>query len=1192
MKSSSRFLFVLSVFLVLSATLSIGAKSASRDLAAQAQRLRIEMQADHDRAWRLAAAHGWPTRVVDENGSVTDLQGLDHGWPVYYTTHNLKAAITLGADRIWPGGVMGYTLGGGTQTIGVWEGGAVFVTHQEFSGRVTQQDAGMDVSQHATQVSGTLVAAGLNPAAKGLAFQAHLRAYDWTNDLAEMTAEAAQGLLFSNHSYGPNAGWQYNSFGDSRYVWFGDPSISLTEDYRFGYYLDRARQWDDLLYQAPDYLVCASAGNDRLEDGNYSGQDHWIFNGSQWLLSSQKHDRDGGIDGFDCINGFAVAKNVLTVGSAKPLLQGYSSPADVFIDPVSSNGPTDDGRIKPDVVADGVSVVSCSSLGKKEYLAYSGTSAATPGVTGALALLREHLRNLYGNIAIRSATLKALVLHTARETGPAPGPDYRGGWGLMDVARCVALVTEDYACGGNFYIRELLLISGGSLEFDIESDGIQPLRATICWTDPPGPELVPALDNPAPVLINDLDLRLTGPNGMMYYPWILDPAHPDAAAGTGDNIRDNVEQVHVAAPMAGKYRLHITSKGALTGGSQPVSLIVSGNVDRTAAAPAQPMLTAPVDGAVLDADSTVLFWTKVPNAISYTLDLAYDDAFSSIINHQDDMTTPSLSVSGLYAETEFFWRARAKNSGGFGVWSKTGHFCTSRQAILKVWNKVSTPEMDEYINDIVVNKQGEVFVSVYDATGVMFSTLHRSIDGGSTWRKVNDAFMGLEIDSQGRLFGFFFDKIYSLGTDGTGKTFYQNIDHKDVTTLCVDNQDRLFAGQTGGKILYSADHGASWSFYSQVPVSADNRTINLSYIDGVLYAATYGEGVFCSSDQGVSWRKLTGGISLNYTYCIAKTNDGHLLVGTTGGIYRSALDPINWVQIQNGVIEKSKPTTILVTNCGVIYASSYGCAGLGDGVFISLDQGLTWSTVNAGLKQISTTVVCAGPSDELYVGNGTGNYAEGGSVYRGSQELAVESTARLLGLTTPAALLLTEPAEGARIAAADVHLQWQAAPEACRYEVQVSIYPDFSFVAFSGKSESADITIARLPECTAFNWRARVVTAKGYGIWSTARILTTTRLTAVDQQHETVPDFFGLEQNRPNPFNAATTIGFSVKERCNVLLQVYDLLGRKVATLVDEERQPGFYRTDFDASGLTTGVYLYRMRMGDFTDVKKLMLLR
>jgi len=89
-----------------------------------------------------------------------------------------------------------------------------------------------------------------------------------------------------------------------------------------------------------------------------------------------------------------------------------------------------------------------------------------------------------------------------------------------------------------------------------------------------------------------------------------------------------------------------------------------------------------------------------------------------------------------------------------------------------------------------------------------------------------------------------------------------------------------------------------------------------------------------------------------------------------------------------------------------------------------------------------------------------------------------------------------------------------------------------------------------------------------------------------------LPERFALKQNYPNPFNPVTRIEFEVPERVNVKLIVYDILGREVKKLVNEEFEPGKYRVDFDGSGLPSGIYIYRLEAGRFVDVKKMVLVK
>jgi hypothetical protein len=172
------------------------------------------------------------------------------GVPVYYSTNNLNAAKTVRTWDVWPapvgGGFFGLT-GSTTQPgeLAVWDSGRVRTTHQEFGGRVTQMDSPTRFSQHSTHVSGTLVAAGVNPSARGMSYQAPLHAYDFRFDTAEMAAAAAQNLEISSHSYDRTTGWLGN-------YWYGDITVSTQEDYGFGFYDEGAVEVDSLASLAPE----------------------------------------------------------------------------------------------------------------------------------------------------------------------------------------------------------------------------------------------------------------------------------------------------------------------------------------------------------------------------------------------------------------------------------------------------------------------------------------------------------------------------------------------------------------------------------------------------------------------------------------------------------------------------------------------------------------------------------------------------------------------------------------------------------------------------------------------------------------------------------------------------------------------------------------------------------------------------
>src|SRR5690606_17562621 len=156
----------------------------------------------------------------------------------------------------------------------------------------------------------------------------------------------------------------------------------------------------------------------------------------------------------------------------------YKGPGDVTMSPFSSWGPVDDGRIKPDLVAMGMNVFSTAINEEQSdsYTTLSGTSMAAPNATGSLFLLQELYHSRNAGRYMRAATLKALAIHTAKEAGLAPGPDYMYGWGLLDVKSAAEMIINEN--GSSNIIRELVLQNNQVYEFDFISDGISPAKVT------------------------------------------------------------------------------------------------------------------------------------------------------------------------------------------------------------------------------------------------------------------------------------------------------------------------------------------------------------------------------------------------------------------------------------------------------------------------------------------------------------------------------------------------------------------------------------------------------------------------------------------------------------------------------------------------------------------------------------------
>jgi len=537
-----------------------------------------------------AQRYGFAVRS-EEGGREYELMALSDGRPMYYATGNVQAAISTAADRIRD--LSAWNLDGAGIVVGVWDAGGVRFSHQEFQqpGAGSRVNVGDIVphSKHSTHVGGTIGAMGKDPLAKGMAPATRIDSFDWNYDAAKMANRAAyapQGfnrIYISNHSYGLLAGWAYASlYGNTGWFWTAPWEGRDSTEPWFGQYHEVAADWDDVAYRYPYYLAFVAAGNERMDNPPIGEKVYYLIQAT--AVRSIIYDPntcppgDGlAKEGYDTLPGSSTAKNLMTVGAVGDAVsQRARSLADANMAIFGSWGPTDDGRIKPDIVANGIDVYSTDANSDTSYETHSGTSMACPNATGSATLLIQLYQRLFPSQNMRSSTLKGLIVHTADDLG-RPGPDYQFGWGLMNARAAAELIQRQHDDTIDTCIIEGVVDANTPRRtyFFLAQAG-EPVRVTLCWTDPPGtPRDV--LDSPQRQLVHDLDLRIFGPDGStMYCPYVLNPAAPRTVASAGDNNVDNVEQIYVGAlNESGLHRIEVTYKGQLTKPEQYYSLISS-----------------------------------------------------------------------------------------------------------------------------------------------------------------------------------------------------------------------------------------------------------------------------------------------------------------------------------------------------------------------------------------------------------------------------------------------------------------------------------------------------------------------------------------------------------------------------------------------------------------------------------------
>ncbi len=611
-----------------------------------------KISSEKEKVRNMAASLNVPL-IIEQNGTYAELQKiLPDGSLIYYTTFNVNAAKSTRTNHLNSGGSLGLNLMGQNMTAHVWDGGLARTTHQEYDGaggtdRFSIGDGTTALHYHSAHVTGTIMASGVSANAKGMAPHARAVGYDWNYDLSEATSAASSGMLISNHSYGFRS--------------------DLVPDYYFGAYITDSRDWDNLLFNAPYYLMVVAAGN----DGNTN------YNGAPLAGNSA----------YDKLTGHATSKNNLVVANANDAnVDANGNLISVSINSSSSEGPTDDYRIKPDITGNGTSVYSTYETSNTAYGTITGTSMASPNVAGSLLLLQQHYNNLNSGF-MRAATLKGLVLHTADDAGSA-GPDAIFGWGLLNAKKAAETISAN---GNGSIIQELTLTSGQTYQFTVDSDGANELRASICWTDRPGTATTQTNSN-TPVLVNDLDLRITK-GSTTYLPWKLTGITTN---GKADNNVDPFERVEVSG-ASGAYTVTVSHKGSLTGGSQNYSLIITG----VSATPVECNATVPgglsVDG--VGSSTASLSWDAVSGA-SY--DFRYRLVGSSSWTTSSETST-SKSLSGLSSNSQYEAQVRSKCDGGATSDYSAAVSFTTTEVQIEYCTSTSTNVNDEFIQRVQLN---------------------------------------------------------------------------------------------------------------------------------------------------------------------------------------------------------------------------------------------------------------------------------------------------------------------------------------------------------------------------------------------------------------------------------------------------------------------------------------------------------
>jgi len=539
-----------------------------------------------------------------------------------------------------------------------------------------------------------------------------------------------------------------------------------------------------------------------------------------------------------------------------------------------------------------------------------------------------------------------------------------------------------------------------------------------------------------------------------------------------------------------------------------------------------------------------------PNVLCYVGDKLLANTYSGVYESTDNGSSWTLQINGLRTFVKIVTDGRnylALTDNGLSYLTPNSN----------QWLSFQSPVPNDYITDIAL-ENNDIYVAAYDS-GVYFTN-----STGQNWSLLKNGLPSLLIVSiicnNGHVMVSTDNRgVYILSTDKSSwysgnEGLYMN----PYLTYSIKLKNEIMTATVGDGIYATTDKGSTWYCKNNGLEHSIVRAL-INPCGDTLIAGTLGGGVYFSPDAGANWFKRNTG--LTDLKIMTLTNNGtDIYAGTNfAGIFKTTDCGNTWIQINSGVPNLTIP--VIMSQNGIVYAGTNG-----SGMLRSVDNGTSWEMINNG---IGTVIV------KSLVGNGQYIYAGTSSSIFKSTDNGLNWTNSGTGLPDVIIWGLNEY-QGIIYAGTD-------------YE---GVYTSVNTgLTWQSANDGFWIFGYTLPHVKSFVFENDDVFVSTYGVgFLTGKIKT---IVSVESDSENPsPTEFSLAQNYPNPFNPSTTISFSLPTMQNVLLKVYDVLGKEVATLVNEDLQSGTYTREFNASNLASGMYIYSLKAGNYSETKKMLLMK
>jgi M6 family metalloprotease-like protein len=579
--------------------------------------------------------------------------------------------------------------------------------------------------------------------------------------------------------------------------------------------------------------------------------------------------------------------------------------------------------------------------------------------------------------------------------------------------------------------------------------------------------------------------------------------------------------------------------------------------------------------------SASLYWNVQENGCSstYTFEYGVSNFYGNEIDQHAAAPLPtylenmiqSPTITGLLPNTTYHFRIKAVNA--FGVYySKDAVFTTAQES--ELWERQLANWDGELFKFIPFNEQDGL---TFTRGSVAGDGLFKTNDGGKTWSEkikfpddMNTNGASFITMSTGWIVGNY---IYKTIDGGASWTKLANPTNKQLLSVRFTDEKNGWAVGSQGVIIHTADGGGTWKI--QDPGSLSGMWESLMAVDfcdvntGI---ATGTSGLLLkTTDGGSTWTKLPSGTT-------ATLNGAHILnpliatvlgdgpCGGAGNILRTNDGGKSWVNQNNPTGEYLYSVDYLDENNGL-------GVGIDGAIAKTTDGGTTWVRQESGVRSVLRDVKFISASSAIVVGD-WGVLLK--TVDRSSKSVVLKSPVGNEQWRTGSVQNIQWQKNN--LSAVNIYLStdngtvWKSIAE----NIPAS-FNTFGWLVPNTPSDDCRIKITDAADNTTADWDHNSFAIKSI---------------ATEVGKEMTPKDYSLSQNFPNPFNPTTTIRYALPKRSLVTISVYDMLGRKIAEPVNDDKPAGYFDVVFDGGGLSSGMYLYKIRAGNFTDQKMFMLVK